>query len=227
MNKLDFKNYKGFCILNNDTSYEAKKLIIFCLVNDIKLLRIDKNNKCPENYVPCGSVKWCLKSLGFNITPNYYPKWLNKYLNRNVWKEEKWPLKKVFIKPADIYKRFTGFITTGTYNKKKKPPFWCSEIINFDNEYRYYITNGKVLCGEWYTGKYLYDFNINNPEIPDISFIDIPKNFSGTIDIGIYDNKLTLVEVHHPFACGWYGKDDKIFFQWLIDGWEYVQKLKK
>ena len=171
--------------------------------------------------MPSGSVEWCLKSLGKNIIPNYYPEWLSNHLYRKVWKEDKWPLgKKVFIKPADKYKRFTGFETTGTYKKKKKPPYWCSEIVEFVNEWRYYISGGKVLTGEWYWGD-----EINTPDAPELS-INIPEAFYGTLDFGITKTgNFSLVEAHHPFACGWYGKQHEIYLQWLIDGWNHLQQI--
>lgn len=218
---INLKQYKGFCLLKGDYSIEAKKLGLFCTLGKIPLIRVEKNITCPIDYVPCGSVEWCLFSLGKTLIPDYYPLWLSQYLYRKVWKEDKWPLgQKVFIKPSDVYKRFTGFETTGTYKKKKKGPFWCSEIVKFENEWRYYITNGKVICGEWYWGD-----EVNTPKAPDISHIHIPNEFCGTIDFGmmkvngIIPYKFTLVEVHHPFACGWYGDKTELYAQWLIDGW--------
>jgi len=197
---------------------------MFCLLYDIPLIRVDENNLDVANYVPCSSVEWCSKILGYNVKPNYYPDWLKKYLYRNVWETNKWPLgKKVFIKPADKYKRFNGFITTGIYSKKKKSPFWCSDIVYFKNEWRYYISNGKILCSGWYLGD-----EINIPEVPILN-INIPKDYCGAVDFGeLKTGKLALVETNHPFACGWYGKqsEDYLYFQWLVNGWKYMQNLK-
>ena len=33
------------------------------------------------------------------------------------------------------------------------------------------------------------------------------------------NGKLTLVEAHEPFSCGWYGKDYDKYVYWLIEGW--------
>lgn len=149
--------------------------------------------------------------------PDYYPKWLTSYLYRKVWKDDKWVLgKRFFVKPADKYKRFTGFVTYGTYAKKKKPPFWYSDIVSFTNEWRYYISNGKVLCGEWYWGE-------KEQEAPKLLF-DIPVTYSGALDFGILTTgEFALVESQHPFACGWYGKSIALYAQWLIDGWIYMK----
>jgi hypothetical protein len=218
---LNLKRYKGFALIRNDNSLEAQRLSAYCYSKDIPLKKVNKGTTCPFEYVPCGSVEWCLMSLG-TVTPDYYPNWAKQYLNRKVWGGDKWILgRKLFVKPADRYKRFNGFVTHGTWSKKKKPPYYWSEVVKFINEWRYYISNGEVLCGEWYGGD-----DINTPEAPILD-IEIPKDYCGALDFGtmFYYNGLYLVEAQHPFACGWYGKqeDDYLYFQWLIDGWEYMK----
>lgn len=219
MKKIDLKGYKGFCFTKQDDSWEMKCISLVSAVQDIPNIRVNRNLPCPAGHVPSGSVEWCLESLKKDVIPNYYPEWLSDHLYRKVWKTDKWPLgKKVFIKPADKYKRFNGFKTIGTYKKKKKSPFWCSDIINFADEWRYYISKGKILTGEWYYGD-----EINTPDAPELD-INIPEDFYGTLDFGITKTgDLALVEAHHPFACGWYGKQHEIYLQWLIDGWDYLQ----
>jgi len=246
MSKIDLKGYKGFKILKGDHSSEANSLSIFCLINKIPLLRVEKPFKpsgvgaygcsfteeyhkaiymkedIEKDYIPCGGVEWCEALLGQHIIPDYYPEWASNYLYRKVWKSDEWVLgKKLFVKPSNSYKRFTGFVTTGTYKKKKKPPFWYSEIVYFTNEWRYYVTEGKVVAAGWYWGD-----EVNTPDPPDIRHIvhNIPIDYSGALDMGMYNDNLTVVESQHPFACGWYGKqeDDYRYFQWLIDGWVYM-----
>ena len=217
--KVDLKYYKGFALTKGESSIEATQLNMLSITKDIPLITVPKKTPCPAEYVPCGSVEWCEQTLGYHVKPDYYPEWLNQYLYRNVWKADKWPLgEKVFIKPADRYKRFTGFCTIGTYKRKKKPPYWCSEIIKFTNEWRYYVSNGKVLCGEWYWGD-----EVNTPLAPELNIV-IPSEYCGALDFGISDGVLTLVEAQHPFACGWYGKDTSLYAQWLVDGWEHVNR---
>lgn len=219
---INLKGYTGFALIKADSSLEAQRLSLFCLTKDIPLIRVDMKSKCPDNYTPSGSVEWCLNSLSYSVTPDYYPEWLSDYLFRKVWREDKWILgQKLFVKPADTYKRFTGFVTTGTYKKKKKPPLIWSEVVSFMNEWRYYIADGKVLCSGWYWGD-----EVNTPDPPELT-IDIPKGFYGALDFGTLKNgTLALIESHHPFACGWYGKyeDDHLYFQWLIDGWKYMKE---
>ena len=220
---LNLRGFKGFATTYQDNSKEANTLLLYSAIHDTPLIRFQSNIKCPDGLlIPCGSVEWCLKSLGV-VVPNYYPDWLSDHLYRKVWKEDSWPLYKVFIKPADRYKRFTGFVTTGTYRKKRKPPFWCSEIIGFKNEWRYYIANGKILCGEWYAGD-----GINTPQAPCLN-LNIPADYCGAVDFGqLETGEIALIEAQHPFACGWYGSSDtnELYIQWLIDGWDFMLRNK-
>jgi len=214
---LNLKQFKGFALVKGDTSVEANSLLLYSVLHDIPRKMIPKGVRCPEDFVPNGSVEWCLASLNKTCTPDYYPEWLLPHLHRRVWREDKWLLEPVFIKPADRYKRFNGFVTTGSYRKKKKPPFWCSTIVQFENEWRYYISHGKVLTSGWYSGD-----EINTPQSPPLN-IEIPSSYCGAVDFGfLKTGEFALVEANHPFACGWYGKDTENYLQWLVDGWEYM-----
>ena len=248
--KIDLKGYKGFKILKGDHSSEANSLSIYCLMNNITLLKVDKLFKpsgigaygssgteelhkailvkedIEKDYIPCGSVEWCLELLDKKVVPDYYPSWLEDSLYRNVWKSNEWILgRKLFVKPQDKYKRFTGFVTTGTYKKKKKPPFWYSDVVHFTNEWRYYISGGIIDVAAWYYGD-----EVNTPDPPLFpardALKDIPKDFCGAIDFGMTkEGNFTLVEVQHPFACGWYGTQETVhlYLQWLVDGWIYMK----
>lgn len=219
---VDLRGYKGFVLLKKDNSKEAQAIMITCALQRIPYIRVGKKEPVPLEYVPSGSIEWIESILGYHPVPDYYPSFLKQYLHREVWKADKWPLdKKVFIKPADRYKRFNGRITIpGSYRGKKKGPYWCSDVIKFENEWRYYISNGKVLCGEWYWG----DEN-TMPAAPFIPKYTFPEDFCGAVDLGeTTEGKFSLVESQHPYSCGWYGKDHEKYCQWIIDGWIYMNK---
>ena len=117
---VNLKQYKGFALLHNDSSLEAGRLILYCYQKDIPLKKFCVTDKCPKDYVPCSTVEWCEQSLDYTIVPNYYPTWMKDYFYRKIWKEDNWIQgKKLFVKLADRHKRFNGFITEGTYSKKK------------------------------------------------------------------------------------------------------------
>ena len=209
----------NFAIQWNDRAgKEASAIIQYAILEQIPYKMVKDINSIPKDCIPVGSVEYCLKALGRKIKPDYYPEFLKQYLYREVWETNIWTLgKKLFIKPADRYKRFNGFVTNGGYKGKKRPPYWCSEIVKFNNEWRYYVANGKILTGEWYSGD-----EINTPDAPLLD-IEIPDNYCGAIDFGeLSTGKLALVEANHPFACGWYGKDYKLYAEWIIKGWEYM-----
>lgn len=212
--------FEGFALVKTDTSLEASRLSAYCLCHDIPVIRIGSDKICPDTHVPCGSVEWCSRSFARPVVPDYYPEWANGHLHRKVYRSDTWILgKQLFVKPADRYKRFTGFVTSGYYRKKKRGLLIWSEVVSFTNEWRYYVSSGKVLCGEWYWGD-----EVNTPDAPDLE-IDIPPDYSGALDFGTLDDgSLALVESQHPFACGWYGPQsrDHLYLQWLIDGWTYM-----
>lgn len=217
---IDLKGFKGFFIHNDMMSdIEGRRLYTYCITKNIDCI---KSKEYVTDYVPWCGVDFAIKILGYNPKPDYYPDFCKDYLYRKVWNENNWILgKNLFVKPADKYKRFTGFVTSGTYKKKKKGELIWSELINFKNEWRYYITGGEVKASGWYWGD-----QENTPDAPELK-IDIPKDYSGALDFGkTTDGKFALVEAQHPFSCGWYGdkKDDEKYFQWLIDGWNYMQK---
>jgi hypothetical protein len=214
---LNLYDFKGFSIVKNDDSIEAKKLRVYCIIKDIPLDIVSKGIKCKDDFVPCGTIQWCQMSLK-KITPDYYPEWCNDLLYRKVWKDDNWIIgRKSFVKPADTYKRFNGFITDGTYKKKKKGNLIWSELLYFKDEYRYYISKGNILTYGWYMGN--EENHLEHLNLP----IEIPEYYYGALDIGLtIDNRIALIESQHPFACGWYGKDDEKYFQWLIDGWKYM-----
>lgn len=174
------------------------------------------------NDVPVGSVEW----VAPNITPNYYPEYLNDYLYRSVWYESEYPKNNnIFVKPADKYKRFDGTfmfriqdVESGMYDTHT-PPYWCSDIVKFTNEWRYYVVDGKVLTSGWYAGE---DENKPAPVLP------MELKGCGAFDFGtLEDGRLALVEWQHPYACGWYGpsEDGPLYIQWLIKGWKEMNKL--
>lgn len=221
---LDFKGYSGIALDNADVSPEARQIRAYSELTDLRIMYHERKQDFLPSFVPSGSVEWCLDKLGKTVKPDYYPDWLAPHLYRKVWEADKWPFEKVFIKPSDKYKRFDGKCTFGTWKGKKKGPYWCSDIVSFINEWRYYIADGKILCGHWYTGE-----GLNDPEPPETPYldIDIPSDYCGCLDFGtLSTGEFALVEAQHPFACGWYGSADEIelYIQWLLSGWKYMNK---
>ena len=200
------------------TDHEAQTVIVFCAVNQLPYKIYNNSKDVPEDCVPVGTVQWIQDVLGKNIVPDYYPDFLRPYLHRKIWKEEKWPYgHKVFIKPADRHKRFTGFTTHGNWKGKKKSPYWCSEIVKFVSEWRWYIADGEVIDARWGSGEEL--------PVPKLDVI-WPKGYYAAADFGLLDDgRIALVESNSPFACGWYGPtgEGKTYIDWLTKSWYYLK----
>jgi hypothetical protein len=216
---MNWKNYcKGFAVQKTHCDWEGKCLAIVGALEQIPCKLVHTPKEVEEGWIPSGTVPWVTSILGKEVKPDYFPIFLKNWVSRKIWTEEKWPLSKIFIKPADRHKRFTGFITSGKWRGKKKGPFVCSEIVKFVDEWRYYISYGKVLGGYWYWGD-----GDEPKEAPDLNII-YPDNWCGTADFGMLDNgKIELIECHPPFACGWYGKKHEQYAEFLTLGWQYLK----
>jgi hypothetical protein len=210
----------GFAFQHGDKSREVQCLCLYSNYHRIPRNFFRKAADVPKDWVPYGAVKWVDEIMGKQLTPDYYPDFLSSWVKRKVWKETKWPYgSRVFIKPADQHKRFTGFITTGTWKGKKRGPYWCSEVVKFINEWRYYISWGEVVAARWYSGD-----EVNMPVAPPLSII-WPRDYCGAVDFGTLDNgEIALVEANEPYSCGWYGtySEMEIFSDWIINGWQYM-----
>ena len=218
---MNWKEYcKGFAIQKTHCDYEGKCLATVGAYYNIPFKLIYQSNQVIDGWIPSGTVPWVSEVIGEIIKPDYFPKFLSKWVTRNVWYQYKWPLhQKLFIKPADKHKRFTGFITSGTFRGKKKGPFICSDIVSFKNEWRYYIAYGKLIGAHWYWGE--EDEPINAPKL-DIQW---PENWCGTADFGEMKNgDIELIECHPPFSCGWYGQKHEEYAEFLTLGWRWIKE---
>ena len=214
---------KGLALQTNCKSFTPDtQLITYCLAHNIPYQFIASPEEMPKNYVPYASVNFCEQVLGKSFTPNYFPDFISKqYIGRKYWNTN-YAIKGVFIKPADTYKRFSGFIITAE-SYPPPPPYFCQDPIKFDSEFRQYVINGKILYSAWYSDA--------SPCIPapNKSICDIPGDFCGTLDWGYSNNRLLLVESHLPFSIGWYGpmEDVRIYFEFMEKGWEYMLKMSQ
>jgi hypothetical protein len=175
------------------------------------------SKRCIDGYIPIGNIEYCESILNITNKPiNFYPSFLKDYINRkidfyfidSVLKED------LFLKESNKWK---SNFESKVYEKGFIPPknfYFCSEPIEFIQEWRYYVANGEVVCSVWYNG---IDESENPPELK----IKYPKNFSGCVDFG-RDSKerIQLVEAHAPYACGWYGDLHEDYTIWQYLAWE-------
>ena len=208
--------HEGIAFRAGDDGKSVNTLALWCTLSGFPRRSFRRPEDVPANWLPYGNVDWIEGCLGRRLTPDYYPAFLRTCIHRRLWLADAWPLSRVFVKPADRYKRFTGFVTTGTWKGRKKGPLWCSEPVVFLNEWRYYVANGRVLAAHWYFG--------DEEKTPDAPTLDIswPEGFCGAVDFGErQDGRIELIESQHAAACGWYGglAEGETFARWLDEGW--------
>lgn len=224
MNLNDLRKYK-FAI-QDIKDFQRLVLRQWLLAHDIQVTIVPNPENVDKDEIPFGSCEWTEKVLGVNITPNYYPEFLKDHLFRKVWQSNSMPKKKCFIKPSDRYKRFDGQIFEvakgfgGGEDTRPKPPYWCSEIVEFENEWRYYLANGQIVTSEWYKGH--ADMPCKAPELG----IKWPVGWTGVADFGqIKDGPVALVECQGPFSFGWYNSDYETFAKFIITGYKYMRRI--
>lgn len=220
--------FKKFAIQDSQKrTNEGIAVSTTCSLNKIPKRFVENADDVLSDEIPVGSVEFVEKVIDVRFQPDYYPDFAKSILSRAVWVRDIPSPFRCFVKPADKYKRFDAFIREGDIKDHPEGPFYCSEIVNFVNEWRYYIQDGEIVFANWYKG---VDEEAE-PEAPKLPF-EIPKGEFGALDIGILDTgKMEIVEYQHPYACGWYGKqlvgNNEIYTEWLAKGYEYLVGLKE
>lgn len=202
--------YAGFAFEKGiQSSRETIAIHSWAVLNQIKV-RYTKEKI--EDFLPVGSVRFIETWLDKTFVPNYYPEFAKPILKRKVWFSSNIPVKACFYKP-DQYKHFTGCVKKhGSIINCSNVDFWCSEIVEFHNEWRLYITNGEILDTGWYQGA--------DEEKPCPSVGLNLNSVYGALDIGETDQGIQIVEFHHPFAIGWYGTEIEAYIKFLSEGFK-------
>lgn len=194
------------------------------LIRDVEIEIIDCVSQIKEDPLfILGSVEFIENYIGDRL-PIFYPKWAENFLRR----ERFYPIsihkeKEYFVKSFCQYKLFDAGIFKGE-DIPKEEKCYVFEKVNFVDEWRYYVADGKVLTSWWYQGN--EETCENNPNGPSINHLPIPEDFCGAIDMGLLDTgELALVECHHPYAIGWYGDQNDIenYINFLIKGFKYLK----
>lgn len=162
-----------------------------------------------------GSTDFIESVLEHCFEPDYYPSWASSLISRKIKLVVTAPVRKCFIKPAGEYKAFTGFVKEkGRLSEEYLADgYWVSDVVKFEQEWRYYVCGGKILETGWYQG-------CDEDEPAPVLELEMPKDVYGALDVGRLENgRLELVEFHHPYSIGWYGEDSKAYAEFLIRGW--------
>jgi len=237
-------------LAQNVSTTEVRTVMMHCTMDNIPFNRASIDSIIPEsNIVPVGSVEFVSKYMELaNITyPTFdcYPHELSQYMTRHryvmyasealQWGED------CFVKPVKL-KLFNGFIRKrdGQYDEHDQEQFdilksnpdelvYVSDIVKFQSEWRYYISQNKVMGA----GRYDPDGE-DDALVPDQSIVQEAVDImfkSGfnyyTLDFGVLDTGETeLVEANDAWAIGLYEKalTPKVYTEWLANRWKEISK---
>lgn len=204
-----------------------------------------------NDYLFVGSVEYMHKVFSLlkikqpiNIS---YPTELQKYLKRNIrissihyfFESVLKNKKELFIKPVNT-KQFTGFVynplkkisecdyftqeNMGEFFKlNPKEEIYLSDIISFEQEWRYYIQDNKII------GCARYDEFDSEDIYPSSNLIlsminDYKNNKPYTIDVGLHNNEYILVECNDAYAIGLYNgaMSSEKYLNYLYERWCFL-----
>lgn len=162
-----------------------------------------------------GIIKRRLQDFGIECTAINYPKELEKYLGRRIWKSTMNEIAStpaawsVFVKSVEG-KRLSGRVIASIHDLvscgccEDDYEVLCSEPVDFVAEWRVFVRYGKILDVRPYKGDWrvYYDPSIIEDTIKD--YVTAPHAYG--IDFGVTSNgKTLLVEVNEGYALGCYG----------------------
>lgn len=190
-----------------------------------KIYRIDENHvDCEMHDLTDPTMPMEIWSVNRDVFVEFPPEeQLNFYWHVNIERSQNrltlnclnYRRKDVFVKSAEEFKKWPPKII-----KKGEPLpteyLVISDVVQFVQEWRYYVANGEVLATGWYDGSNEYE------PAPELN-IKWPKDFCGAVDFGrLSTGEIALVESQAPYACGWYGDNHDAYIEWLIKGWSYM-----
>lgn len=177
-----------------------------------------RSSTAMAGFVPVGTVQYCEPLFGEQPSvKNFYPEFLARWISRRL---------KLVTTKDGIQLDEVVFVKSASEWKARRPSsldscvppgcWWLSEVVYFEQEWRYYVADGDLVTTGWYDG------NDQDEPAPGLD-IRWPRGFSGAIDFGrLSDGRIELVEAHAPYGCGWYGEtvDNDLFALWLLVSWE-------
>jgi hypothetical protein len=187
----------------------------------------------PENVMVggIGNVRKRLAILGIerNKVELDYPKALEGYLKRRVWRstlEEilKANRRNIFIKPEVDTKKFAGKVFkndldfVGLIDVENPTRVLCSDIVDFRAEFRCFIRYKEILDVRRYKGAWdrIIDLAVVKNAIAD--FVSQPAAYA--LDFGVdAQNETLLVEVNDGHSLGSYGMSSGNYARFLSARW--------
>lgn len=176
-----------------------------------------------------GACQAVLRRFGVQIPQINHPESLTPFLGRELWRStinqvnndiESWPL---FVKPVED-KKFTGKVIKGISDlvgcgiSGENPSVICSEVVDFEAEWRCFVRYGEILDVRPYKGDWRLHFDPSIIEGAVKEYRNAPAGYG--IDFGVTaDRRTLLVEVNDGYALGCYGLQHDLYAQLLCARW--------
>jgi hypothetical protein len=190
-------------------------------------------------------VTGALRQLGVPVPePNDYPICLRPLLRRRVWESTVGDVTsavhdghfgRAFVKPRGRVKHFTGLVIDSPAdlwhlgNTSRREPVYCSEVVNWVSEYRFFVVRGRLVGACAYAG--------DAARIPDEGVVraaiealeDSGEARAGYgIDFGVLaSGETALVEMNDGFSLGAYGLDDGPYTDLVIARWCEITGVRR
>lgn len=197
---------------------------------------IYENDKSSKNvdvksYCPVGSLEFC-KKHGLTTLPRNIPPQLVKYavgtVTNDITSRMHDGIARWHVKSASLIKHPDN----GIYSISNLPPFNDYQAVEFkdsgfDSEYRVFVYNGNIVDIQNYAGDLwtLPDKSTVEHMIYDFEHapgFKAPPAY--TLDVGIYDGRTCVVEVHDFYSCGTYNFNDHYHLPLML--WSTWNNLK-
>ena len=195
-----------------------------------------------KDYVPVGSVDFVTDFLMYFY--NIYPKPINVpeelfgFANRQIFNGNHLSLEnwagKYFVKSNDKIKHFTEIVEchdTGNQGTLYSTPipvgnYQISELTQIESEWRCFVYQGKLVGLQNYSGDFTMFPNVDSILHMIYYYKSAPIVY--TLDVGVFDEKTFVIEVHEFFSNGLYGfADHKIYPNMLYRAFkEFLNKNK-
>ena len=193
--------------------YSQAETWVARVYGDAKPARMEDILSLPRSgWMPVGTVNFCRAAMAhqglWEPLVSTYPEALRPFLRRHIWTGKALQVRaseqRFFVKPLD-HKVFTGFVWPDggfdQYQFMSQPddlPVWCSDVVSFVSEWRYYVCEGVIV------GSGRYDDGPDDAPMPDMEVVDAmlnaykPEAPAGySMDVGVLDSGETaLVEIN-------------------------------
>lgn len=190
----------------------------------------------PETLV-CGgvsNVKQALRLLNAEPPIMDAPEELLPYFGRRTWATTMSEVRKrledgterIFIKPLEHQKAFTGHVVDGSVSTLIQTAGFdddfkllASEVVDFVSEYRVMVHRGEMIVSRHYLGDFTVtpDYQLARQMIK--AFKSAPVGYS--LDLGVTtDGRTLVVEVNDCWALGAYGAPYIPYVRMVTDRWE-------